>query len=96
MDPIIKGAIPVLPAADTTESLSWWTETCGFKETFRDGTPPNHAGINRGDLDRSLNSELWGLGMGVRMFPKHNGNLLLRWVQETPGGLSPGEGESTV
>src|SRR5258708_24014013 len=49
MDPIIKGAIPVLPAADTTESLSWWTNVCGFKETFRDATPPNYAGINRGD-----------------------------------------------
>src|ERR1700675_5075615 len=49
MEPIIKGAIPVLPAADTTESLSWWTEVCGFKETFRDSTPPNYAGINRGE-----------------------------------------------
>jgi hypothetical protein len=49
MDPIIKGAIPVLPAADTTESLNWWTEICGFKETFRDATPPNYAGINRDD-----------------------------------------------
>jgi predicted enzyme related to lactoylglutathione lyase len=49
MDPIIKGAIPVLPAADTTESLNWWIEICGFKETFRDTTPPNYAGINRGE-----------------------------------------------
>jgi predicted enzyme related to lactoylglutathione lyase len=49
MDPIIKGAIPVLPAADTTESLNWWTHVCGFKETFRDATPPNYAGINRGE-----------------------------------------------
>src|SRR5207247_9778509 len=49
MDPIIRGAIPVLPAADTTESLRWWTEICGFKETFRDATPPNYAGINRGE-----------------------------------------------
>jgi hypothetical protein len=49
MDPIIRGAIPVLPAAETTESLRWWTEICGFKETFRDATPPNYAGINRGD-----------------------------------------------
>ena len=49
MDPIIKGAIPVLPAADTTESLNWWTDVCGFKETFRDTTPPNYAGINRGE-----------------------------------------------
>jgi hypothetical protein len=48
MNAIIKSAIPVLPAADTTESLNWWTEKCGFKETFRDATPPNYAGINRG------------------------------------------------
>src|SRR5260370_36334253 len=49
MEPIIKGAIPVLPAADATESLKWRTEICGFKETFRDATPPNCAGINRGE-----------------------------------------------
>jgi uncharacterized glyoxalase superfamily protein PhnB len=49
MEPIIKGAIPVLPAADTTESLNWWTDVCGFNETFRDSTPPNYAGIHRGD-----------------------------------------------
>ena len=49
MQPIIKGAIPVLPAADAAESLKWWTEVCGFKETFRDATPPNYAGINRGE-----------------------------------------------
>jgi predicted enzyme related to lactoylglutathione lyase len=46
---IIKGAIPVLPAADAAESLKWWTEVCGFKETFRDATPPTYAGINRGE-----------------------------------------------
>ncbi len=49
MEPMIKGAIPVLPAADTTVSLKWWTEICGFTETFRDNTPPNYAGINRGE-----------------------------------------------
>jgi uncharacterized glyoxalase superfamily protein PhnB len=49
MDAIIKGAIPVLPATDTAESLKWWTEICGFQETFRDATPPCYAGINRGD-----------------------------------------------
>ena len=48
MDPIIKHAIPVLPAADTTESLNWWTEVCGFEEIFRDATPPTYAGIKRG------------------------------------------------
>lgn len=48
MEPIIKGAIPVLPAADAAASLKWWTDICGFTETFRDNTPPNYAGINRG------------------------------------------------
>jgi uncharacterized glyoxalase superfamily protein PhnB len=47
MDAIIASAIPILPAADVSESLKWWTEACGFKETFRDGTPPTYAGINR-------------------------------------------------
>jgi uncharacterized glyoxalase superfamily protein PhnB len=47
MDPIIKSAIPVLPAADAMESLKWWTEVCGFKESFRDATPPTYAGIYR-------------------------------------------------
>jgi uncharacterized glyoxalase superfamily protein PhnB len=49
MDPVITRAIPVLPAADTTESLKWWIDVCGFEETFRDATPPNYAGISRGD-----------------------------------------------
>jgi uncharacterized glyoxalase superfamily protein PhnB len=49
MEPIIKGAIPVLPAADAAASLDWWTAVCGFKETFRDATPPNYAGIHRDD-----------------------------------------------
>jgi uncharacterized glyoxalase superfamily protein PhnB len=48
MEPTIKGAIPVLPAADAATSLKWWTDICGFTETFRDNTPPNYAGINRG------------------------------------------------
>ena len=47
MDPIVTSAIPILPAADVSESLKWWTEVCGFKETFRDTTPPTYAGINR-------------------------------------------------
>ncbi len=51
MDPIIKAAVPVLPAADTAKSLEWWTEVCGFIETFRYGTPPTYAGIHRGDAD---------------------------------------------
>jgi uncharacterized glyoxalase superfamily protein PhnB len=48
MEPTIKGAIPVLPAADTAASLKWWAEICGFTETFRDNTPPHYVGINRG------------------------------------------------
>src|SRR4051794_18193899 len=48
MDPIVKYAIPVLPAADAMESLKWWTEVCGFEETFRDATPATYAGIRRG------------------------------------------------
>jgi uncharacterized glyoxalase superfamily protein PhnB len=49
MEALIKGAIPVVPAADTAESLKWWTEVCGFTEAFRDGTPPHYAGISRGE-----------------------------------------------
>ena len=49
MEPVIKSAIPVLPAAVTTESLDWWTRICGFEETFRDATPPSYAGIRRDD-----------------------------------------------
>jgi len=48
MEPFVKYAIPILPSANTEESLRWWTETCGFTETFRDATPPNYAGIQRG------------------------------------------------
>jgi catechol 2,3-dioxygenase-like lactoylglutathione lyase family enzyme len=46
MDPLFKAAVPVLPAANTTESLKWWTEICGFEEVFRHG---EYAGIRRGD-----------------------------------------------
>src|SRR5213076_1226063 len=49
MEPVIKSAIPVLPAANTMESLNWWTEVCGFQETFRDATPPRYAGIKHGE-----------------------------------------------
>ena len=48
MEAIFKAAIPILPATDTAESLEWWIQICGFKETFRDNTPPNYAGISRG------------------------------------------------
>ena len=46
---VFQGGIPVLPAADVAASLGWWTEICGFVETFRDATPPNYAGIARGE-----------------------------------------------
>jgi len=54
MDPIIKYAIPVLPAADTMESLDWWIEICGFEGIFRDATPPTYAGIRNGDAYRHI------------------------------------------
>jgi len=56
MEPMILKAIPVLPAADTSESLKWWTEVCGFQETFRDLTPPNYAGIGRGEAYLHISS----------------------------------------
>ena len=37
--------MPVLPAADVSTSLRWWTEVCGFRESFRDATPPSYAGL---------------------------------------------------
>jgi len=46
---LFQGGIPVLPAADVAESLRWWTEICGFVESFRDATPPSYAGIARGE-----------------------------------------------
>jgi uncharacterized glyoxalase superfamily protein PhnB len=49
MNPNFKISIPVLPAANAAESLAWWTEIAGFTEVFRDATPPNYAGVRRGD-----------------------------------------------
>ena len=49
MSAAIKSAIPVLPASDVEQSLKWWTEICGFSETFRDATPPSYAGLSCGD-----------------------------------------------
>lgn len=68
MEPMIKRAIPVLPAADTEESLKWWTEVCGFTETFRDSTPPNYAGINRGEAYLHIS------GMGDKEFARKVGD----------------------
>jgi len=48
MEPKFTGSTPVLPAADTEESLRWWTQVCGYTEAFRDATPANYAGISRG------------------------------------------------
>jgi len=56
MEPVIQRAIPVLPAVNVTESLHWWTEVCGFQETFRDRTPPTYAGIHRGEAHIHLAS----------------------------------------
>jgi len=50
MEAIFTRAVPVLPAADVSASLQWWIEVCGFKEVFRDATPPSYAGIHRGDV----------------------------------------------
>lgn len=54
MTAAIKGAIPVLPAADVQASLDWWTKICGFEETFRDASPPSYAGIHRGEANLHL------------------------------------------
>lgn len=50
MSPSFKSAVPVLPAASTPESLAWWTQVCGFTETFRDATPPTYAGVAREEV----------------------------------------------
>ena len=47
MSATVRSAVPILPAADTAASLEWWTQVCGFTETFRDNTPPTYAGISR-------------------------------------------------
>jgi uncharacterized glyoxalase superfamily protein PhnB len=54
MEPKITAAIPVLPAADVAQSLDWWTKICGFKEVFRDATPPTYAGIKRDEASVHL------------------------------------------
>ena len=38
-------SVPVLPAANVQASLDWWTGVCGFKEAFRDATPPSYVGL---------------------------------------------------
>jgi len=95
MQPIIKGAIPVLPAADTAESLKWWTEVCGFKETFRDATPPTYAGINRGEAylhiagmnDKTLARKV-GDQRGGKVHP--NGPLQTKpWGTKEFGAIDP-------
>jgi catechol 2,3-dioxygenase-like lactoylglutathione lyase family enzyme len=53
-EPSFEGTIAVLPAANVAESLRWWTEICGFSETFRDATPPSYAGIQRGNARAHL------------------------------------------
>jgi uncharacterized glyoxalase superfamily protein PhnB len=56
MQPIFKKSIPVIPSADCSTSLHWWTTICGFEETFRDGTPPNYAGLRRGEASLHLST----------------------------------------
>jgi catechol 2,3-dioxygenase-like lactoylglutathione lyase family enzyme len=50
METPFRYAVPVLPAADVAASLRWWTEVCGFVESFRSGDPPGYAGIHGGDV----------------------------------------------
>ena len=64
----ITAAIPVLPAADTAESLRWWTEICGFEEVFRDNTPPSYVGIRRGDAQLHIS------GMDDKIFARKVGD----------------------
>lgn len=47
MEPTVIRAIPILPATDVAESLAWWVDICGFREIFRDNTPPSYVGIGR-------------------------------------------------
>jgi uncharacterized glyoxalase superfamily protein PhnB len=47
MSASVRAAVPILPAVDVATSLAWWTDVCGFTESFRDNTPPNYAGISR-------------------------------------------------
>src|SRR5258708_19084303 len=68
MDATINAAIPVLPAADTEESLKWWTEICGFQEVFRDDTPPSYAGIRRDDAQLHIS------GMSDKIFARKVGD----------------------
>jgi len=56
METRITAAIPVLPAADVSQSLDWWTKICGFKEVFRDATPPTYAGIKRDEAYAHLSA----------------------------------------
>jgi uncharacterized glyoxalase superfamily protein PhnB len=56
MSTSVKMAVPILPAADVTASLAWWTGVCGFTETFRDSTPPNYVGISRDGVSIHLAS----------------------------------------
>ncbi|MCC6574835.1 MAG: VOC family protein [Planctomycetes bacterium] len=43
--PKIEQSVPVLPCADVAQSLAFYTQKLGFKETFRDGE--NYAGVHR-------------------------------------------------
>ena len=56
MELTFNHAIPVIPAADVSDSLHWWTTVCGFEEVFRDDTPPNYAGLKRGNASLHISS----------------------------------------
>jgi uncharacterized glyoxalase superfamily protein PhnB len=79
VEPIIKAAIPILPAADTVKSLEWWTEICGFKETFRDSTPPAYAGVSRDDANLHI------AGMGDKELARIVGEQTM--VRVVVGGI---------
>ncbi len=40
---------PVIPAMDVDQSLRFYTALLGFTEVFRSGTPPDYAGLVRGE-----------------------------------------------
>lgn len=49
-------AVPVLPAVDAAESAAFYIEKLGFREAFRDATPPKYIGVIRDELHLHLAS----------------------------------------
>ena len=58
--PVIMHAEPVLPVQDVEATVSYWTETLGFKSKWTWGEPPNHGGVSWGEtfIQFTLNPEL--------------------------------------